>query len=664
MGNQVVFPENSALARNDYSCIQGRQAISIYHSNFLHRIDTTGVVINYGQKPLVKSRYTKFINNEEHPYGENAIIAIMAHTGYNVEDSILINESAVKRGLFNITYYSMYETYEETTKLGVSSEKRIGNVLNYGAKGTKPGYNYNELGENGIIKVNTIIDEKTVIIGRIQYQLENPTEVTDASIFSSKGQSGIVDRVYLTDNVEGKRIAKVRIREERQPCIGDKFSSRCGQKGTIGTLIPEENMPFTKDGIRPDLIINPHCMPSRMTINQLIECLFCKMAVQKGTSIDSTPFVNKGSKHKLVGTLLKEFGCHSSGNEVLYNGMNGEQIESDIYMGPTYYTRLKHMTQDKINYRAGGPRVALTRQTNHGRSKDGGLKIGDMERDSIVSHGMSAFMCDSMMKRGDAYRMAICNHSGTIAIYNKEQNNFYSPIIDGPLAFEKIDSETLTPSLVTKYGKEFSIVEVPYCLKLLIHELTAMNIQMRLITSDNIENLTSYGKHSLGKLNKFIERSENFIETTVPEPKPEPPKRVTIKEDTELDANEQRALVHDIERLKQNNSYSPVEEEKSKQSILALRAELKEGNISQLEYNKLLIPETKAEPESVSQSENSQSENESVSQSENSQSENEESVSQSENESGSEAPTESADESELKEYTPVVTETKKIIKLN
>jgi DNA-directed RNA polymerase II subunit RPB2 len=260
--------------------------------------------------------------------------------------------------------------------------------------------------------------------------------------------------------------------------------------------------------------------------------------------------------------------------------------------------------------------------------------------------------------------MAICNHSGTIAIYNKEQNNFYSPIIDGPLAFEKIDSETLTPSLVTKYGKEFSIVEVPYCLKLLIHELTAMNIQMRLITSDNIENLTSYGKHSLGKLNKFIERSENFIETTVPEPKPEPPKRVTIKEDTELDANEQRALVHDIERLKQNNSYSPVEEEKSKQSILALRAELKEGNISQLEYNKLLIPETKAEPESVSQSENSQSENESVSQSENSQSENEESVSQSENESGSEAPTESADESELKEYTPVVTETKKIIKLN
>jgi len=602
MGNQVVFPENSALARNDYSCIQGRQAISIYHTNFLHRIDTTGVVINYGQKPLVKSRYTKFINNEEHPYGENAIVAIMTHTGYNVEDSILINESAVKRGLFNITYYSMYETYEETSKQGVNSEKRIANVLTYGAKGTKPGYNYNELGENGIIKEGTIIDEKTVIIGRIQYQAENPNDVTDASIFSSKGQSGIVDRVYLTDNVEGKRIAKVRIREERQPCIGDKFSSRCGQKGTIGTLIPEENMPFTKDGVRPDLIINPHCMPSRMTIDQLIECLFCKMAVQKGTSIDCTPFVNKGPKHKLIGTLLKEYGCHSSGNELLYNGMTGEQIESEIYMGPTYYTRLKHMVQDKINYRAGGPRVSLTRQTNHGRSKDGGLKIGDMERDSIVSHGMSAFMCDSMMKRGDAYRMAICNHSGTIAIYNKEHNNFYSPIIDGPLAFEKTDAETLTPSLITKYGKEFSIVEVPYCLKLLIHELTAMNIQMRLITSDNIDNLTSYGKHSLGNLNNFIQRAEleSFEQVEKKEKEKEVLKLEPIKEtqsETDLDANEQRALVHDIERLKKNNQYTPEEEQKSKQSILDLKTQLKEGNITKSDYDKLLIPQAEPEPE-------------------------------------------------------------------
>jgi DNA-directed RNA polymerase II subunit RPB2 len=505
MGAQVLFPENSALARNDYSCIQGRQAVSLYHSNYLHRIDTTGVVLNYGQKPVVKSRYTKFINGEEHPYGENAIVAIMCHTGYNVEDSILINESAIERGLFKVSYYSMYETYEETGD-STKMEKRIANPVLLGATNLKPGYNYNELGENGIIREGTVLDDKTVIIGAIKYSNENPTMVYDASIFSAKGQTGIVDKVYFSENEEGRRIVKVRVREEREPNIGDKFSSRCGQKGTIGTRIPEADMPFTKDGLRPDLIINPHCMPSRMTINQLIECLFCKVAVTKGCAVDSTPFVNQGPKHKLLGGLLNDFELHSSGNEILYNGMTGEQIESEIYMGPTYYTRLKHMTQDKINYRSRGPRAALTRQTNHGRSKDGGLRIGDMERDSILSHGMSSFMYDSMMTRGDYYKMAICNQSGTIAIYNRTTQNFYSPLADGPLQFDQVDKETFVPNLVTKYGKEFSIVEVPYCLKLLMHELTTMNVQMRLITADTIDSLTTAGKRSLGNFQEWAQK--------------------------------------------------------------------------------------------------------------------------------------------------------------
>jgi len=505
MGTQVIFPENSALARNDYSCIQGRQAVSLYHSNYIHRIDTTGVVLNYGQKPVVKSRYTKFINGEEHPYGENTIVAIMCHTGFNVEDSILINESAIERGLFKVSYYSMYETYEETGDAS-KMEKRIANPVLLGATNLKPGYNYNELGENGIIKEGTVLDEKTVIIGAIKFSNENPTLVSDSSIFSAKGQTGIVDKVYFSQNEEGRRIVKVRVREEREPNIGDKFSSRCGQKGTIGTRIPEADMPFTKEGLRPDLIINPHCMPSRMTINQLIECMFCKVAVTKGCAVDSTPFVNQGPKHKLLGGLLNEFDLHSSGNEILYNGMTGEQIESEIYMGPTYYTRLKHMTQDKINYRSRGPRAALTRQTNHGRSKDGGLRIGDMERDSILSHGMSAFMYDSMMTRGDYYKMAICNQSGTIAIYNRSTQNFYSPLADGPLQFDQVDKETFVPNLITKYGKEFSIVEVPYCLKLLMHELTTMNVQMRLITADTIDSLTTAGKRSLGNFQAWTQK--------------------------------------------------------------------------------------------------------------------------------------------------------------
>jgi DNA-directed RNA polymerase II subunit RPB2 len=274
-----------------------------------------------------------------------------------------------------------------------------------------------------------------------------------------------------------------------------------------------------------------------------------------------------------------------------------------------------------------------------------------------------------MMKRGDAYRMAICNHSGTIAIYNKEHNNFYSPIVDGPLAFEKTDAETLTPSLITKYGKEFSVVEVPYCLKLLIHELTAMNIQMRLITSDNIENLTSYGKHSLGTLNKFIERAKNDSEI---ESKPESSKEKKeirlepIKEsENELDANEQKALVHDIERLKKSNKYTPEEEQKSKQSILDLKKQLKQGNINQSDYDKLLIPEPEPVPlaKPVSILKEFKEDSNSYTNEDSNQDSIENPIEKSNgnsNEKSVEFMSDASDEEELKEYTPVPTEVKKI----
>ena len=500
MGNQIMMPQHNQLPRNAFACGQAKQAISLYHSNYLNRIDKMGVILNYGQKPIVRSRYLNYINEEQHPCGENAIVAIMCHTGYNVEDSILINEAAVKRGLFKTTYYNMYETYEESASKLSTSEKRIRNIHNEPLiKRTKPGYNYNELDEKGIIRQNSMMDEKTVLIGLINYSQDTPDEITDSSIFPKKGQLGYVDKTYITENDEGHRIAKVRIREDRSPAVGDKFSSRCGQKGTIGILIPEENMPFTKNGIRPDLIINPHAIPSRMTIGQLIECIFGKMACEKGCAVDSTAFVNKGPKQKQIGSLLNSYDYHSSGNELLYNGMTGEQIEADIFIGPTYYMRLKHMVKDKINFRAAGPRTLLTRQTNQGRANDGGLRIGEMERDGVVAHGMTSFLKDSMMKRGDEYKVAICNHSGTIAIFNKEMNHFYSPMVDGPITYD-LESTDIVPKLITKYGKEFSVVDIPYSFKLLIQELTSINVQMRLITADNIDQLTALGKRNLSEI--------------------------------------------------------------------------------------------------------------------------------------------------------------------
>jgi hypothetical protein len=275
------------------------------------------------------------------------------------------------------------------------------------------------------------------------------------------------------------------------PNIGDKFASRAGQKGTVGVLIREQDMPFTADGIRPDIIINPHAIPSRMTIGQLVETLTGKVCTLYGAFGDCTAFLNTGPKEKQFGRLLVKEGYHSSGTQILYNGMTGEQIQSDIYIGPTYYMRLKHMVKDKINYRARGPRTLLTRQTVQGRANDGGLRVGEMERDGIIAHGISHFLQESMMIRGDEYYMAICNKTGTIAIYNSMRNLFISPMADGPIKFTGNLLNEMNIEKITRFGRSFSIVRVPYSFKLLLQELMTMNVTMRIITEDNIDQLDS-----------------------------------------------------------------------------------------------------------------------------------------------------------------------------
>ena len=492
MGNQIVFPENNQLPRDLFACGQAKQAISLYHTNFPNRFDKSGLVLNNGQIPLVKSRYLEYINNEEHPCGENVIVAIMALNGYNVEDSILFNEGSLQRGLFRTTYYSTYESKEESSTVKTSHiDSHFTNVETENVIGLKPGYDYSNLDKYGLIKENSYIDDKTVLIGKVVTNLDKLDSVIDASSFPKKGQLGYVDKTFITEGEEGFRIAKVRVRHERIPAIGDKFCSRCGQKGTVGLVIPEADMPFTESGIKPDIIINPHALPSRMTIGQLIETLMGKVGSIYGAFGDCTAFVNKGSKHKIFGELLTQVGFHSSGTEVMYNGTTGEQLESNIYIGPTYYMRLKHMVKDKINYRALGPRTVLTRQTVQGRANDGGLRIGEMEIQALEGHGVSKFLQESMLVRGDDYYMAICNKSGTIAIYNESYNLFLSPFADGPIKFNGPFDDKLTIENVSRFGKSFSIVRVPYAFKLLIQELQTMNIQIRIITEENINQLTS-----------------------------------------------------------------------------------------------------------------------------------------------------------------------------
>ena len=508
MGNQICFPENNPVARNVFGCGQAKQAASLYHSNYQVRIDKMGVIINNGEVPIVKSRYLDFINHEEHPCGFNAIVAIMSFNGYNVEDSILFNEASIKRGMFRITYYNMYEAREESSSVrGAQRDTRFANIQKEGAIGIKPGYDYSYLDDNGLIRENTEMDDKKVVIGMGSVSIHNDGgQMRDMSTMPKKGQLGFVDKAFMTEGEKGFRIGKVRIREERFPSIGDKFCSRCGQKGTVGLIIPEKDMPFTKDGIRPDIIINPHAIPTRMTIGQLIESLMGKACVLHGGFGNCTAYTNNGTKHESFGSVLTEYGYHSSGTQVLYNGMTGEEIKSDIYIGPTYYMRLKQMVKDKINYRSQGPRTQLTRQTVQGRANDGGLRVGEMERDGILGHGAAHFLNESLMVRGDEYYMAVCNKSGMIAIYNPNQNLFMSPMVDGPIQY----SGSLTDAggvggdsgggggatgasviHMTKFGRSFSIVRIPYCLKLLMQELIVMNVQMRIITEDNIDQLPS-----------------------------------------------------------------------------------------------------------------------------------------------------------------------------
>ena len=492
LGNMVNYPECNPATRDSFSCGQTKQASSMYHTNHQVRMDKTAVVLNSGQIPLVKSRYLKHINNEENSYGENTIVAVMCYTGYNVEDAILINEGALHRGLFRTTYYTTYELHEEISKsidstventfTDIQHDKRVINKIF--------GHDYSKLDKYGIIEENSEVNDETILIGMASSNSNNPDKKLDLSKKPKKGQLGIVDKTFITESEEGTRIAKVRLREERIPNLGDKMASRAGQKGTVGLVIPEKDMPFTKDGMRPDLIINPHAIPSRMTIGQFVETITGKACALHGAFGDCTAFNNDGSKIGVFGELLCKHGYHSSGNEVLYDGMSGEQLEVETFIGPNYYMRLKHMVKDKINYRARGKNTALTKQPVSGRANDGGLRIGEMERDVVISHGTTEFLRESMMERADKYQMAVCNTTGLTAIYNPNRNIFISPMADGPVNFTNtFDNNGMNIETITKFGRDFSIVNVPYSLKLLMQELQAINIQMRIITEDNIEQL-------------------------------------------------------------------------------------------------------------------------------------------------------------------------------
>ena len=379
----IPFPEHNQAPRNTYQCAMGKQAMGVYVTNFTTRMDKTAYVLTYPARPLVDTRIMGMLKLDEIPSGSPVIVAIMSYTGYNQEDSILINKGSIDRGLFSATIY--HTEKDEDKKLNGDEEIRCKPDASK-TKGMKFG-NYEKLNSKGIMPENTIIENKDIIMGKVLPIKENRNDHTkiikyeDASKMHRTTEDSYIDKNYVERNGDGYVICKVRIRTMRKPVIGDKLSSRHGQKGTIGNIIPEMDMPFTSKGQRPDIIINPHAIPSRMTIAQLKETLLGKVLLELGMFGDGTSF-GELDVYTIRNELLK-LGYESNGDELLYDGLSGQQIASNIFIGPAFYQRLKHMVNDKQHSRSIGPMVNLTRQPAEGRSRDGGLRFGEMERDCI-----------------------------------------------------------------------------------------------------------------------------------------------------------------------------------------------------------------------------------------------------------------------------------------
>jgi len=459
----IPFPEHNQSPRNTYQCAQGKQAMGVYVTNYENRMDKTAYVLNYPTRPLVDTRIMNMIQLNKIPSGTNVIVAIMTHTGYNQEDSLLINQGSIDRGMALVTVYHT-EKDEDKQKINGDEEIRCKPDASK-TKGMKFG-NYNKVNSKGVVPENTLVENNDIIISKITPIKENRNDHTKVIKFEDQSrkyktvEETYIDKNYIDRNGEGYNFAKVRLRTVRKPVIGDKFSSRHGQKGTVGNIIPECDMPFTKDGVKPDIIINPHAIPSRMTIGQLKETLLGKVLVQLGLFGDGTSFGEFDIKD-ICKELIK-LGYESNGNELMYNGLTGEQHECSVFIGPVFYQRLKHMVNDKAHSRSIGPMVNLTRQPAEGRSRDGGLRFGEMERDCMVSHGAARFTKGRMYDASDKYSVFVCKKCGLVASYNDQLHIHHCRVCDN--------------------RTDFSYVEIPYACKLLFQELNTMNIAPRLMT--------------------------------------------------------------------------------------------------------------------------------------------------------------------------------------
>ncbi|MCW3985041.1 MAG: DNA-directed RNA polymerase subunit B [Candidatus Bathyarchaeota archaeon] len=460
----IPYPEHNQSPRNSYEAAMAKQALGVYATNFIYRVDSRSHVLHYPQTPLVKTKPMEILGYNQRPSGQNCLVAVMSFEGYNMEDALIFNKASIERGLGRSTFYRIYEA-ECRQYLGGLKDRFV--IPEAGMRGFRGEQYYRLLEPDGIVNLEASTVGGDVLIGRTspprfleeykEFEVKGPS-MRDTSVDVRQSEAGTADAIFITESREGSKLVKVRVRDQRVPELGDKFASRHGQKGVIGMIIPQEDLPFTASGIVPDILINPHAIPSRMTIGQFLESMAGKMAAARGRPADGTPFVNEKSSD--IKQTLINYGFSHTGREVFYSGVTGEKFVADIFIGVVYYQKLHHMVSDKIHARARGQVQMLTRQPTEGRARGGGLRFGEMERDCLVGHGAAMLLRDRLLEESDKYILYVCENCGYIAYYDIKQRAYVCRMCEE--------------------NAQISPVVISYAFKLLLQELMSLCVAPRL----------------------------------------------------------------------------------------------------------------------------------------------------------------------------------------